>query len=239
MNDTKICPYCGEEIKFTAKKCRHCGEWLDETVKSQTPQSESLHQVDGAKGKSNLTKYFIIGICAIVVLIAIFFIFNSKTTEDNEIPTKVEDTNTVIPPADHPYSVDEIEQRINEYDANETAEEKAQEPWRIHLDKLQGSYLADVSSMAGDLDMVHNYGKYVISGNTLTKYEWDENSNSWTREFSSDFQLFKFQESGYMTGYNLIYIDQYGNECRMCSGDTNGDGVMDLWQSDSIFWTKQ
>lgn len=26
--NTKICPYCGEEIQVTAKKCKHCGEWL-------------------------------------------------------------------------------------------------------------------------------------------------------------------------------------------------------------------
>ena len=30
MKDTKICPYCGEEIKAVAKKCRFCGQWLDE-----------------------------------------------------------------------------------------------------------------------------------------------------------------------------------------------------------------
>lgn len=27
--DTKICPYCGELILIVAKKCKHCGEWLD------------------------------------------------------------------------------------------------------------------------------------------------------------------------------------------------------------------
>jgi hypothetical protein len=26
--DTKRCPYCGEEILAIAKKCKHCGEWL-------------------------------------------------------------------------------------------------------------------------------------------------------------------------------------------------------------------
>lgn len=26
---TKECPYCGEEILSIAKKCKHCGEWLD------------------------------------------------------------------------------------------------------------------------------------------------------------------------------------------------------------------
>lgn len=27
---TKYCPYCQEKIAFGAKKCKHCGEWLDE-----------------------------------------------------------------------------------------------------------------------------------------------------------------------------------------------------------------
>lgn len=30
MNETKNCPYCGEEILAIAKKCKHCGEWLDQ-----------------------------------------------------------------------------------------------------------------------------------------------------------------------------------------------------------------
>lgn len=28
IGETKICPYCAEEIKVDAKKCKHCGEWL-------------------------------------------------------------------------------------------------------------------------------------------------------------------------------------------------------------------
>lgn len=28
---TKNCPYCSEEILSTAKKCKHCGEWLEES----------------------------------------------------------------------------------------------------------------------------------------------------------------------------------------------------------------
>lgn len=30
MESKKHCPFCGEEILFTAKKCKYCGEWLPE-----------------------------------------------------------------------------------------------------------------------------------------------------------------------------------------------------------------
>ncbi len=29
MEETKKCPYCGEDILAVAKKCKHCGEWLE------------------------------------------------------------------------------------------------------------------------------------------------------------------------------------------------------------------
>lgn len=29
MENNKLCPFCGKEIKETAKKCIHCGKWLE------------------------------------------------------------------------------------------------------------------------------------------------------------------------------------------------------------------
>lgn len=238
MDKTKHCPYCGEEIKSVAKKCKHCGEWLYDSAKPPIVHKEA----ESPKDKPKYNKYIAIVGCAVVVIVLALVLprsIKSNSTEEYDIMENAETENTVIEVAPVHSTIDEVEARIKEYDANLTPEEKAQEPWRIHLDKLQGSYLIDATSTMADLDMIHNYGKFVISGNTLKQYDWDENSNSWKLGFQSDFQLFKFQESGYMTGYNLLYIDQDGNECRMCSGDLNEDGKMDLWQSGSIFWTKQ
>lgn len=31
LTGSRSCPYCGEAIRVVAKKCRHCGEWLDKS----------------------------------------------------------------------------------------------------------------------------------------------------------------------------------------------------------------
>lgn len=44
-SQTRTCPYCGEEIFAVAKKCKHCGEFLDQSLRQQvtasTPSTKS------------------------------------------------------------------------------------------------------------------------------------------------------------------------------------------------------
>lgn len=48
-DETKECPYCGEEILAIAKKCKHCGEFLDgssKPVNSNSVYSGKFQNVD-------------------------------------------------------------------------------------------------------------------------------------------------------------------------------------------------
>ena len=45
MEDVKKCPYCGEEVLATAKKCKHCSEWLD-PMKSETVKADNSAKLD-------------------------------------------------------------------------------------------------------------------------------------------------------------------------------------------------
>ena len=55
MEDVKNCPYCGEEVLAVAKKCKHCGEWLDKTVNTPPTKSE-ITKVDNSAKLENLYK---------------------------------------------------------------------------------------------------------------------------------------------------------------------------------------
>jgi hypothetical protein len=50
---TKLCPYCGEEVSLKALKCKHCGEWLDETPYREESVSQPQVIVKQIERKTN------------------------------------------------------------------------------------------------------------------------------------------------------------------------------------------
>ena len=58
---TKHCPYCGEEIQATAKKCRYCGEWLDGEHENhnETPKNEEGGETNDDERKGWIEYFFI------------------------------------------------------------------------------------------------------------------------------------------------------------------------------------
>ena len=79
--NTKKCPYCGEEVLAVAKKCRFCGEWLDKESTEQTSvHPEVPKQSHQRKPKTFLNKkrslMVIIPMSAIVVFAIILLVFH-------------------------------------------------------------------------------------------------------------------------------------------------------------------
>ena len=51
----KTCKYCGSELIDTAKKCSHCGEWLDEEMRPTTT-SHPINEINTVDSESQATK---------------------------------------------------------------------------------------------------------------------------------------------------------------------------------------
>ena len=68
MTDTKQCPYCSEEILITAKKCKHCGEYIDGELRKARVESTKQEKIVVEQKSSGAVKFLVI--LAIIALIA-------------------------------------------------------------------------------------------------------------------------------------------------------------------------
>ncbi|MCM1264727.1 MAG: zinc ribbon domain-containing protein [Candidatus Gastranaerophilales bacterium] len=79
-NDTKRCPYCGEEIKSTAIKCKHCGEFLNED-KIDNSDSNVLDNKNTGN-KVGLTCAWVAGVILLLGIIGSFIPDDTVSTPE-------------------------------------------------------------------------------------------------------------------------------------------------------------
>ncbi|MDQ7022568.1 MAG: TM2 domain-containing protein [Candidatus Gracilibacteria bacterium] len=68
--DNIECRFCGEEIKFTAKKCKHCGEFLEKSINNGQP---IINIVNQQNMNNDLSGLIVQKNWLIALLLSIFF----------------------------------------------------------------------------------------------------------------------------------------------------------------------
>ena len=66
------CPYCGEEILTIAKKCKHCGEWLEEEEDEEVEVDTTEEDESDSDDDSNWDWLYKIIVVLIILLVAFF-----------------------------------------------------------------------------------------------------------------------------------------------------------------------
>lgn len=81
--ETKKCPYCGGEIMESAKKCKHCGEWLEERPispqQASTPESKPQTEVEIKDSITKIIFLFVFGGLILAIVIWLIIVSNQKS----------------------------------------------------------------------------------------------------------------------------------------------------------------
>lgn len=113
----RTCDYCGGEVSDTAKKCKHCGEWLNRDTKQQETVQKEVNNFQNTKEENfnNSTDIqtnsqantktqdsylliILIGIVVLMIAIIALFLFQDKINnlKGNEIEKIIKNANEKV-----------------------------------------------------------------------------------------------------------------------------------------------
>jgi hypothetical protein len=76
---TARCPYCNEEIKTNAKKCKHCWEWLNDDIPNEREYKNKTNDSLNNSRLSSWKEEILIRIIILPIMVIIFFILDKYT----------------------------------------------------------------------------------------------------------------------------------------------------------------
>lgn len=89
MDESKRCPFCGEEVRKLAKKCKHCGEWIIKNTETDTnSNSSSISTQKSRDYKPTFFDYLFLGtdilwglLPIVLIICALIFVPNKSAHE--------------------------------------------------------------------------------------------------------------------------------------------------------------
>lgn len=237
MPETKNCPYCGEEILVVAKKCKHCGEWLDgshqnEEVKPSvsSPKVEVKPQqstvAPNKPKKNNLILYGIIGLVVVVAIILALSLSGAGFNNKVYVSDLIQKTETTTGPLGGTVSFEYY------YDKNGNKFEG--EAWlKSDLECLYfGNGLSHMCSfyypngqlaVCNATDAKGNWSYYDSNGNEISPEEFRE---VYVRQYGFKLERLSCLEDMVERSIikkKVVYVDEYGNSWYV---DEDGDTLM-------------
>lgn len=262
--NTKNCPYCGGEIMAAAKKCKHCKKWLEPEYQDiEQPISEDQSSTDnqsaldsqssstevteeqvsttqykddnsGEDSSGNIIKGLIIFFCTIIgIILFLQFCLNYAQNHDKEETTIYTESTSEAVTDDYTGTEEAVAEEYidsQDYVVEESSYDISDSDYQDKA-KIIGTYTANVYD-----DIQHDI--YVITSNTITEYEWNEFDCEWYAHGPYTYRIKYSYSDDYMYGLNIVYTDSNGYENRWCFGDLDSDGIMDMWCTDGMYFSK-